>query len=203
VWQKEWWTGENWTLDTGIVSPVLGSAVVVVGWILDLVVVLNRQLHGKIVRIQWIERHDIAGVDRVVPSGDRRRRSQRSELIANGTDRKRRARSHEQGNLQRAWIGAQDVVSDDAAQRVADHVGKTWYSLDMSRPTLDAYKIVLYRQVDGSWVAEVPAISGCYALMPTREEALAELGHVFGMIAEEYHERGAPLPEDTTEIVNA
>jgi hypothetical protein len=39
--------------------------------------------------------------------------------------------------------------------------------------------------------------------LPTREEALVELGRVFGMIAEEYHERGASLPEDTTEIVNA
>jgi len=37
------------------------------------------------------------------------------------------------------------------------------------------YKIILYRQEDGSWVAEIPAISGCYALMNTREEALAEL----------------------------
>ncbi|HSF06013.1 MAG TPA: type II toxin-antitoxin system HicB family antitoxin [Methylomirabilota bacterium] len=73
----------------------------------------------------------------------------------------------------------------------------------MSHPGLDTYKIVLYRQDDGSWVAEVPAISGCYALMATREEALAELTHVFEMIAEEYRERGAPLPKDTTEIVNA
>lgn len=73
----------------------------------------------------------------------------------------------------------------------------------MSLPSLDAYKIVLYRQDDESWVAEVPAISGCYALMPTREEALQELSHVFAMIAEEYQERGASLPEDTTEIVNA
>ena len=78
-----------------------------------------------------------------------------------------------------------------------------WYSLDLSRQSLDAYKIVLYRQDHGSWVAEVPAISGCYALMTTREEALAELSHVFDMIAEEYQERGVPLPEDTTEIVNA
>jgi len=68
---------------------------------------------------------------------------------------------------------------------------------------MDAYKIVLYRQDDGSWVAEIPAIAGCYALMPTREEALAELRSVFGMIVEEYRERGLPLPEDTTEIVNA
>jgi predicted RNase H-like HicB family nuclease len=76
------------------------------------------------------------------------------------------------------------------------------YSYKVNHPSLDAYKIVLYRQ-EGSWVAEVPVISGCYALMATREEALAELTHVFDMIAEEYQERGAPLPEDTTEIVNA
>jgi predicted RNase H-like HicB family nuclease len=73
----------------------------------------------------------------------------------------------------------------------------------VSHSSLDAYKIVLYRQDDGSWVAEVPAISGCYALMPTRGEALEELSHVFDMIAEEYQERGSPLPKDTTEIVNA
>jgi predicted RNase H-like HicB family nuclease len=72
----------------------------------------------------------------------------------------------------------------------------------VSRPGFDAYKIVFYRQDDGSWVAEVPAVSGCYALMATREEALAELSRVFDMIAEEYQERGVPLPEDTTEIVN-
>ncbi len=68
---------------------------------------------------------------------------------------------------------------------------------------LEDYKTVLYRQQDGSWVAEIPAIAGCYALMETREAALAELSNVFGMIAEEYSERGLTLPSDTTEIVNA
>ena len=69
--------------------------------------------------------------------------------------------------------------------------------------TLHDYKTVLYRQDDGSWVAEVPALPGCYALMPTRDAALAELGNVFEMVAEEYRERGIPLPADTTEIVHA
>jgi len=50
--------------------------------------------------------------------------------------------------------------------------------------TLDNYKVVLYRNQPEGWVAEVPAIPGCYALMPTREEALAELGRVFEMIAD-------------------
>jgi predicted RNase H-like HicB family nuclease len=65
------------------------------------------------------------------------------------------------------------------------------------------YKTVLYRQEDGAWVAEIPAIAGCCALMPTREAALAELDNVFRMIAQEYSEKGAPLPADTTEILHA
>jgi predicted RNase H-like HicB family nuclease len=69
--------------------------------------------------------------------------------------------------------------------------------------TLYDYKRILYRQEDGSWVAEIPAIPGCYALMPTREEALAELAAVFEMIGQEYCEKGLPLPADTTEIVHA
>ena len=66
----------------------------------------------------------------------------------------------------------------------------------------DRYKIVLYRQDDGSWVAEIPSLPGCYALMRTREAALSELAVVFRMIAEEYKEKGLPLPADTTEIVH-
>jgi predicted RNase H-like HicB family nuclease len=68
---------------------------------------------------------------------------------------------------------------------------------------LEDYKTILYRQEDGSWVADVPAIPGCYALMPTREQALAELSNVFRMIAEEYSEKGTSLPADTTEILHA
>ncbi|HZP22659.1 MAG TPA: type II toxin-antitoxin system HicB family antitoxin [Terriglobales bacterium] len=68
---------------------------------------------------------------------------------------------------------------------------------------LHDYKTVLYRQEDGSWVAEVPAISGCYALMPTREAALQELSEVFQMLAEEHRQKGIPLPADSTEIIHA
>jgi predicted RNase H-like HicB family nuclease len=68
---------------------------------------------------------------------------------------------------------------------------------------LEDYKTILYRQEDGSWVAEIPAIPGRYALMDTREAALAELTQVFQMIADEYREKGLSLPADTTEIVNA
>jgi predicted RNase H-like HicB family nuclease len=68
--------------------------------------------------------------------------------------------------------------------------------------TLDNYKVVLYRNEPDGWVAEVPAIPGCYALMATRGKALAELEGVFQTIATEYQDRGQPLPKDTTEIVH-
>lgn len=69
--------------------------------------------------------------------------------------------------------------------------------------TLEDYKVVLYHNQPEGWVAEVPALPGCYALMTTREEALAELEKVFEMIAAEYGEKGLPLPVDNTAIVNA
>ncbi len=68
---------------------------------------------------------------------------------------------------------------------------------------LDDYKVVLYRNQPSGWVAEVPSIPGCYALMATRTEALSELENVFAMIESEYRNQGAPLPADTTEIVHA
>jgi predicted RNase H-like HicB family nuclease len=68
---------------------------------------------------------------------------------------------------------------------------------------LDDYKVLLYRNQPSGWVAEIPSITGCYALMPTRAEALSELEQVFAMIEAEYREAGATLPADTTEIVHA
>ena len=60
--------------------------------------------------------------------------------------------------------------------------------------SLDDYTRVLYRNQPDGWVAEVSAIPGCYALMDSREEALAELGGVFQMILEEYAERNEMVP---------
>ncbi len=68
---------------------------------------------------------------------------------------------------------------------------------------LEDYRAVVYRQQDGSWVAEIPAISGCYALMSTRQEAIAELARVFELIKQEYAEKGELLPADTTEVLHA
>jgi predicted RNase H-like HicB family nuclease len=69
--------------------------------------------------------------------------------------------------------------------------------------SLHDYKTILYCQEDGSWVAEIPAIPGCYDLMDTREKALEELAHVFEIVAQEYRGKNLPLPADTTEIIHA
>lgn len=61
---------------------------------------------------------------------------------------------------------------------------------------------MLYRNQPDGWVAEIPAIAGCYALMDTREQALEELKLVFDMIANEYFERTEALPLDTTEVIH-
>jgi predicted RNase H-like HicB family nuclease len=68
--------------------------------------------------------------------------------------------------------------------------------------SIEDYKTILYRQEDGSWVAEIPAIPGCYALMSSREEALAELGKVFGIISEEYRDKRIPLPASLSRMAS-
>jgi predicted RNase H-like HicB family nuclease len=67
----------------------------------------------------------------------------------------------------------------------------------------DDYKVVLYRNQPDGWVAEIPSLPGCHALMPSAEQALIELAEVFKAIAEEYGASGRPMPADTTEIVHA
>ena len=56
------------------------------------------------------------------------------------------------------------------------------------------YRTVVYRNPPGGWVAEIPALPGCHALMTTQEDAVRELENVFAMIAEEFVERGEAFP---------
>jgi predicted RNase H-like HicB family nuclease len=74
---------------------------------------------------------------------------------------------------------------------------KTFREIQLSRMALDDYKMVMYRNQPSGWVAHVPAISGCYALMPTRAEALAELERVLGVIEAEYRDKGQAIPSAT------
>ena len=69
--------------------------------------------------------------------------------------------------------------------------------------SFDDYKLVIYRNHPEGWVAEIPAIAGCHALMDSAEEAVTELAKVFQLIKEEHLASGKTLPRDTTEIVHA
>lgn len=71
------------------------------------------------------------------------------------------------------------------------------------RMGFDDYKVVIYRNQPDGWVAEIPSIPGCHALMSTAEEALAELSDVFRLIEQEHRESGKPMPLDTTETIHA
>ena len=61
---------------------------------------------------------------------------------------------------------------------------------------LHNYTMVLRPDDNGTYIAYVPAISGCHAWGRTPEEAQAELVNVFEMIKEEYEEEGKLLPQD-------
>lgn len=69
--------------------------------------------------------------------------------------------------------------------------------------SLDDYKVVPYKNQPEGWVAEVLWTPACHVLMSTQEAAVAEVAAVFQMIADEYAQRGQPLPADTTEIAHA
>lgn len=58
------------------------------------------------------------------------------------------------------------------------------------------FTVILHPDDNGTFVAYVPAISGCHAWGRTPEEAQSELVNVFEMIKEEYVEEGKPLPND-------
>lgn len=101
----------------------------------------------------------------------------------------------------RVWVVPRDTSSWWLSTPNGVQAGMSFVTIKLV--SLDDYKVVLYRNEPSGWVAEVPSIPGCHALMPTREAALSELVAVFQMIAEEYAERDQTLPVDTTEIIHA
>lgn len=67
--------------------------------------------------------------------------------------------------------------------------------------SLQDYTTVIRPDSNGTFVAYVPAISGCHAWGQTPDEARAELVYVFEMIQEEYEEQGRSLPKDVELII--
>lgn len=67
--------------------------------------------------------------------------------------------------------------------------------------SLQDYTTVVRPDSNGTFVAYIPAISGCHAWGATPDEAKAELVNVFEMICEEYAEAGKPLPPDVELVI--
>ena len=58
--------------------------------------------------------------------------------------------------------------------------------------------VVITRDEDGYYVAEVPVLRSCFTQGKTREEALANIKEVIYLCLENMAEEGEPLPEEFT-----
>ena len=67
--------------------------------------------------------------------------------------------------------------------------------------SLQDYTTVVRPDDNSTFVAYVPAITGCHAWGSTPDEARAELVNVFEMIREEYLEVGKLLPRDVELVI--
>ncbi len=67
--------------------------------------------------------------------------------------------------------------------------------------SLQDYTTVIRPDDNGTYVAYIPAISGCHAWGKTPDEARLELNYVFEMIQEEYTENGLVMPDDIELVI--
>ena len=56
--------------------------------------------------------------------------------------------------------------------------------------------ILLYRDGDGAWIAEVPSLKGCGSDGATRKEALANAKEAIEVYIEALQESGRSVPEE-------
>ena len=58
--------------------------------------------------------------------------------------------------------------------------------------------VVITRDEDGYYLAEVPMLKSCFTQGKTREEALTNIKEVIQLCMENMVEEGEPIPEDFT-----
>jgi predicted RNase H-like HicB family nuclease len=73
--------------------------------------------------------------------------------------------------------------------------------LELTSLRFENYKVVVYCQADGTWLAEIPSIPNCFVVMPTYDEAALGIARVFEVIAAEYRAKGIDLPADNAQVV--
>ncbi len=69
-------------------------------------------------------------------------------------------------------------------------------------PELLKRTILLYRDEDGYFIAEVPSLAGCVSQGQTRDEALANIQEAIALHIEVLQERGELVPDDNIEILS-
>lgn len=58
------------------------------------------------------------------------------------------------------------------------------------------FPVVITRDEDGYFVAEVPVLQSCYTQGKTQEEALANIKEVIALCLESMAAEGTPIPEE-------
>jgi antitoxin HicB len=61
------------------------------------------------------------------------------------------------------------------------------------------YRVLIDRDEDGVFVATVPALPGCVADGPTRDEAIGNVKEAISLYIESLEEHGDPVPPPITE----
>lgn len=63
------------------------------------------------------------------------------------------------------------------------------------------YRVLIERDEDGVYVAEVPSLPGCVSQGATRAEALENVKEAIAGYLESLEERGDPIPPPVTEEI--
>lgn len=66
-----------------------------------------------------------------------------------------------------------------------------------------SWRAIIYKDEDGAWCAEVPALPGCLSSGGTREEAIANIREAADLWLEIRRELGWPIPaaDSSAEVV--
>lgn len=71
----------------------------------------------------------------------------------------------------------------------------------MSEASMRSYHVVLEPDLDGGYVAVVPAFPGCYSQGDTVEEALSNARDAIALTVEDMRANGEPIPDATGELI--
>ncbi|MEA5500861.1 MAG: type II toxin-antitoxin system HicB family antitoxin [Limnoraphis robusta] len=71
----------------------------------------------------------------------------------------------------------------------------------MVNSIVNSRTVLLYRDEDGYFIAEVPSLPGCISQGENRTDALNNIKEAIDLHIEVLRDRGEPIPPDTIEVV--